>query len=118
MRLSISILGMSYGIERAQTILCDGECGNCCPDTLTIQIDPFLPTDRYNKVVFHELIHAMLYEIGQEKAYKNETLVDNLALKREAQYTEDRFAFMRDRQQRHESLAKWSKQQQKRKHAD
>ncbi len=78
--MKISILGMRYTVEESNVILEHGESGNCSFDSLKISIDAGLPPDSYNRALLHEIIHAALYELGQEEASQDEKLVDNLAL--------------------------------------
>jgi len=80
MKKRLNILGLNYTVEFKNLALGKQECGNCSPDTLEIEIDANLPPDKHNVSLFHEIIHAALYETGNRKEYTNERLIDNLAL--------------------------------------
>jgi len=79
--MEISILGMNYAVElydglaREETAL-----GTCTSDALLIRIDKSLKPDKHNKTVFHEIIHAALFELQNDKAARDEKMVDNIAL--------------------------------------
>ena len=78
--MQINILGMVYTVESKNLVFEQNDCGSCSPDRLLICVDQSLPPDKYNRVLFHEIIHAAMSELGYKDDYADERLVDNLAL--------------------------------------
>lgn len=75
---TIKIGNMTYKIERD---IHEGYKGIHMyePGDLKIIIDPRLEGDELINVLYHEIIHAILYELGADEECENEMLVQGLA---------------------------------------
>ena len=79
---TILIGGLRYTIEEVEDLhSIDGEkCdGLLNVDTWAIRLEARLPEKAREQVLWHEIIHAMLNQMGRIEQYKDENLIDALA---------------------------------------
>lgn len=77
----IKIGGMEYQVKEIKFGESDGNVtlGECHFETAEIFINENLSDSRKEQTLFHEMVHAMLFESGSDE-YDNEELVNQLGL--------------------------------------
>lgn len=77
----IKIGGMEYQIKEVEFDKTDDDVilGECRFETEEILINKNLSDSRKEQTIFHEMVHAMLFEAGSNE-YDNEILVNQLGL--------------------------------------
>jgi len=74
---SVSVLGLAYAVETADM---DGEDGSVSPARQLIRLSSGLSAEKREQVFLHELVHALLDQLGYADLYGDEHLVQGLAI--------------------------------------
>ena len=74
----ISILGITYRVRYKK--LPDGEDGYILPRKQIIVLGRHLSVEKARQVLVHEVVHAILDQLGYLDLYENEHLVQGLAI--------------------------------------
>ena len=72
----IDILGLTYTIEEREEY---DKYGQINHDKQIIVIDKGISDDRKEQTLLHEILHALLYQIGEPELSNNEDLIQRLA---------------------------------------
>lgn len=72
----IKINGIDYGICLDEKLEHRSLIGECDYNTQTISLHPKIEGDRRDAVLWHEILHAIFEQIGEEQ---NEALIDRLS---------------------------------------
>ena len=77
----IKIGGMEYQVKEVKFVEKNGEntLGECCLETAEILINEDISDSRKEQTIVHEMVHAMLFEVGSSE-YDNEELGNQLGL--------------------------------------
>ncbi len=78
------LFGKTYKIVFNKTLIQDNDnCGECHYRTCRVMLQPptaglDIPTEKIEAVFFHELVHSILFELGENDLNANEKLVDGI----------------------------------------
>jgi len=77
----INILGIEYTVKHVD--VGDTEypfAGRCIPDDQLIVIRTGMQPDYTEQVLIHEIIHALLWQLGEKERFNDEEFTDRLAM--------------------------------------
>ena len=80
MRETVMILGVPFTVAEDDTALETNEDGFCNPTAQRICIRKGLCPERQAQVFLHEVIHAILAQLNRSEEYRNEQLIQGLAI--------------------------------------
>ncbi len=76
----LDIMGIPYVVEEVETVdRSSKRWGQINYEEQTIRLDKALATETKNQVFIHELVHAILANIGQDNWNNDETAVQSFA---------------------------------------
>lgn len=79
---TFKLAGHTYTVKLQKDLLTtDNEFGslNEVTHVMTLQPPDPVPQSRVESTFFHELLHAIFYELGESELDKNERLIDSIA---------------------------------------
>lgn len=74
---SVSVLGLRYEVRLADL---EDEDGACSPSRQLIQLRDGMGAEKAAQTFYHELLHALLDQLGYSELYGDEHLVQGLAI--------------------------------------
>lgn len=74
--MNLQVNGIDYKIKIDEKLEYRGLIGECDYNTQTISLAPKIDGDRRDAVLWHEILHAIFEQIGEEQ---NEALIDRLS---------------------------------------
>jgi hypothetical protein len=77
-RFTLPIAFCDYEVEVVKEL--DGAAGECDFAKRRIRVDGGTSVENWRATLWHEILHALLWELGREKLADDEALVEGLAL--------------------------------------